>query len=300
MVMSQVGRTMKAARAARENFRGAEIVKASELIEIRPAKAAVLSLAARRTLNLMVQTAAGDAWSADMHVIAKSELRGHHKGNERIGDVLDELMTTMLIIPKLSARGKEATLRAPILASTTEEHDERGLVYFQFAPSVRRLLARSSTYAILDARAIRAFESKYSMALYEIGCQMVGRRNPIVRYTIQDLREVLNVPTGSYKDFAQLRRKVLDAARTEIEALADFQMTVEMEKQGRRVVAVRLGFWPKDDHGKEVAAELARLPRVQRRATINATTRKQPERATQRDLLEALEALDEKEDQIPY
>jgi hypothetical protein len=280
--------TMQVAKAAQDNS-PSEIVKASELIEVRPAKSAALSLAARRALNLMVQAAAGDAWQGHKHVISKKALRGDHKGNERIRDTLEELMTTLVVMRYTSPRGKPATLRATILSVTTEEDDETGNVYFQFTDPIRWLFQQSSTYAVLDARAIRAFESKYAMALYEIGCQLFRRRNPTVRYSMADLREVLNVPQGTYKDFAQLRRKVIEPARREIEALADFQMTVELEKQGRRVVGVRLGFWEKDDHGKDVAAELARKPREQRRATVNASSKAAPRPATQQDLLAALD-----------
>jgi len=263
-----------------------EIAKASEIVEVRPAKAAVLSLAARRALNLMVQQAAGDAWQGYRHAISKRALRQGHKGNERVGDILDELMTTLLVMQYVSPRGKPSTLKAQILAPTSEENDEDGYVYFQFTDPVRWLFQQSRTYAVLDARAIRAFESKYSMALYEIGCQMTGRRDPTVRYTLPDLREVLNVPQGRYGDFAQFRRKVLEPARREIEALADFQMTMELEKQGRRVVAVRFGFWEKDDQGKDEAAYLQRLPREQRRAKVNASAAPRP--AGQADVEAAL------------
>ena len=280
---------MKVAKAAQDR-QPSEIVKATEVVEVRPAKSAALSLAARRALNLMVQAAAGEAWQGHKHVISKKALRGDHKGNERIRDTLEELMTTLVVMRYTSPRGKPSTLRATLLSVTTEEDDETGNVYFQFTDPVRWLFQQSNTYAVLDARAIRAFESKYSMALYEIGCQLCGRRNPTVRYSIYDLREILNVPSGTYKDFAQLRRYALDKARREIESLADFQMTMELEKQGRRVVGVRLGFWEKDEHGKDAAAELARKPREQRRASVNAASKKAPRPADQQDLLDALAA----------
>lgn len=299
-------RTMKVAQA-KQAVGHDEIAKASEIVEVRPAKTAVLSLAARRTLNLMVQAAAGDAWQGHRHAISKKALRQGHKGNERISDILEELMTTLLVMQYVSPRGKPATLRAQILAPTSEENESDGYVYFQFTDPVRWLFQQSSTYSVLDARAIRAFESKYSMALYEIGCQIVGRRNPTIRYDIDDLRDVLNVPRGRYGDFAQFRRKVLEPARREIEALADFQMTMELEKQGRRVVGVRFGFWEKDEYGKDAAAELARKPREQRRATVNASDKKAPRPANQDDLLGALAAGESGDlpasvdgDEIPY
>jgi hypothetical protein len=290
-------RTMKVAHEVSENAHD-EIVKASEVVEVRPAKTATLSLAARRVLNLLVQHAAGEAWQGYRHVISKKELRQGHKGNERIGDILDELMTTLIVARYTSPRGKPGTLRATLLASTTEEDEESGYVYYQFSDPVRWLFQQSRTYAVLDARAIRSFESKYSMALYEIGCQMVGRRNPIIRYSIPDLREVLNVPKNSYKDFSVLRRYVLEKARKEIEALSDFQMTIEYEKNGRKTTGVKIGFWEKDEYGKDEAAYMQRLPREQRRAHVNSRGKKQsPRLTTQRDIDDVLQEMD---DQVPW
>src|SRR3546814_11396644 len=71
---------------------GHAIVKAGEFIEARFGAGTSPSLAARKTLALLIAKAAGEAWRPGSHVIAKRDLRGNHKANDRIQDTIDELM----------------------------------------------------------------------------------------------------------------------------------------------------------------------------------------------------------------
>src|SRR3546814_7367132 len=64
-----------------------------------------ISLAARKTLALLIAKAAGEAWRPGSHVIAKRELRGTHNANDRIQDTLDELMDVKFQMPSTSAKG---------------------------------------------------------------------------------------------------------------------------------------------------------------------------------------------------
>src|SRR3546814_5261943 len=80
-----------------------------------------ISLAARKTLALLIAKAAGEAWRPGSHVIAKRELRGTHNANDRIQDTLDELMDVKFQMPSTSAQGRAATLTAALLAWTLNE-----------------------------------------------------------------------------------------------------------------------------------------------------------------------------------
>ncbi|MGC2857811.1 hypothetical protein ACM64Y_20290, partial [Novispirillum sp. DQ9] len=99
-----VGRTMKAAQKAADNWRGSEIVKAGELVEAHFPKGASPSLTARRVLALMMGAAAGDGWKKQTHRITKKEIRQAHKGNERIDQILDEVAGIRLTLDGISSR----------------------------------------------------------------------------------------------------------------------------------------------------------------------------------------------------
>ena len=60
------------------------------------------------------------------------------------------------------------------------------------------------------------------------------------------LRAALGIPPEVYKDFAQLRRKVLQVAKTEIDQLAHFCVEWREFRQGRTVAELEFRFFPKD------------------------------------------------------
>lgn len=262
------GRTGRAAHKARETHGSAEIVEARELIEAQFQRGQSPSLAARRTLILLLATAAADGFEDRLHRVSKREIRQGHKGNERLKDVLDEVAATRLTVPSISSRGQAAILRTGLFESMWEETDEgdSSWVEFKLNPHVRRLLGGSSNYAVLNRAALMAFQSRYSVTLYEIGCLYCGRRDPTVRLTVPALRQRLGVPTGVYGDFAQLRREVLAKAKGELDQLAHFQITITEHRVGRKVDAVTLGFWMKDAAAINEAAREVDRPKVGRKA----------------------------------
>jgi hypothetical protein len=73
------------------------------------------------------------------------------------------------------------------------------------------------------------------------------------------LRAALGIAPDIYKDFAQLRRKVLQIAKAEIDQLAHFKMDWREIRQGRAIVEVEIRFSAKDAPDQiETMDELAR------------------------------------------
>lgn len=269
----QTGRTMRVATEVAR--RGSDkIVKASELVTVRPAKGKTLGLAARRTLNMMIQHAAGEAWKPESFTITKATLRRGHKSNDRLEDMLAEIGTTEVIIDVITPKGTPGRLIVPILMSRIEETDnsDSGLVWFEFHPKVAAMLRRSETYALLSGQAVLAFESKYSLTLYEIGCQLSGRHNPTQVMKIDELRELIGVPPGKMKLWADLKRFCLAQAKKEIDQLAEkFTFDWDEIRQGRKIVAVKLVFTLKPGDQAIAAAEEAARHSAGRRALREGT-----------------------------
>jgi hypothetical protein len=243
------GKTMIVARASGKGARrGSEIVKAAELILIRTVDGGrQLGLAARRVVNLLIQAAAGEAHKDKLHSIPRKVLRQGHESNDRLPDILREVSGAVIEIRGTDASGIPGTWRTNLLEASFEPDDtsDAANVYFTFSPKVRELLKKSETFASLEAQAILAFTSRYSMVLYEIGCQLVNRREPSATYEIADLRKILHVPPGALKEYTDLKRKAFDIAKLEIDQLATFTFTWTEHREGRRVAAVTLTFWRK-------------------------------------------------------
>jgi hypothetical protein len=241
---SSGGRTLKVAAEARRNGQE-EIVKPSELIELWSPKGKHLSLSARKTWNLMLQAAAGDAWRPGFHKISKKVLRGSHDSNDRFNDVLSELTSKSLSMRDI-VEGETGLSGMPLLAEWFIPDDDSGYVRFQFNEKVRKLMAASETYAALQRQTVLAFRSRYALALYEIGAQLAGRRDPTKIYEVDDLRKVLGVPPKAMARWQDFRRYALETAVAEINQLAHFEMRYEAMKRGRAMSSIQIEAWKKD------------------------------------------------------
>jgi hypothetical protein len=264
---------MKAAHNAARDFEGREIVKAGELITASFAKGSAPSLAARKVLALLIGKAAGDAWKLGTHTITKRELRGSHKGNERVPAILDELMGIKFKLETISERGRHAILTATLIAWNIEEtdDDDEAIVEWEFTEPCRRVLQGSDYYARMNRAAVLAFDSKYALTLYELGSLLSGRREPCWRGSVPELREKLGIEPGKLARWPDLNRYALQQAKREIDQLAHFTLSWKEKRQGRKVITIELFFWLKDPESvNQAAAELDR-PKVGRKARRDGT-----------------------------
>ena len=242
---------------------GEEFVKPGRLVEVRFVRGQSLSLTASRLLALMILTAGGDAWRDVSHRMRKSDIRRGHKGNERIVDMLEELHRTLFAEVDKSWRGKRATKRFSLIQASWEEVEEEGRetgwIEWQFTPDARRLIQESQTYAVMNRQAVLGFRSAYSLKLYEEGALRLHRRQPVWKVDMVGLRAALGIDPEKYADFAQLRRKVLQVAKAEIDQLAHFTVEWDEVRRGRAVIELAFRFAPKDAPAQiETVDELAR------------------------------------------
>ena len=271
-----VGRAMRVA-AALANRRTDEFAKPGRLVEVRFVKGSSLSLTASRLLALMILTAGGDAWRELPHRMRKADIRRGHKGNERIADMLEELHRTLFAEDDRSWRGKKATRRFSLISWSKEEADEEqgseaGWIEWEFTPDARRLIQESETYAVLNRQAVLGFRSGYALKLYEVGALRIHRRQPTWRCDMLELRAALGIAPEIYKDFAQLRRKVLEAAKAEIDQLAHFRVEWKEVRQGRAVRELEFRFEAKDAPAQIGTVEELGRHSVGRKARREQTT----------------------------
>lgn len=243
--VEQVGRAIRVAQALAKRETD-EFAKPGNLIEVRFVKGQSLSLTASRLLALMILTAGGDAWRPVSHRLRKADIRRGHKGNERISDMLEELHRTLFSVDDLSWRGRKATRRFSLIQSSKEEAEdgkgETGWIEWEFTPDARKLIQESETYAVLNRQAVLGFRSAYALKLYELGALRIYRRQKTWRCDMMALRAALGISPDIYTDFAQLRRKVLEKAKSEIDQLAHFTVTWQEFRRGRTVEELEFTF----------------------------------------------------------
>jgi hypothetical protein len=262
---------------------GEEFAKPGNLVEVRFLRGQSLSLTAARLLALMILTAGGDGWQPIAHKMRKSEIRRGHKGNERISDMLEELHRTLFAVDDLSWRGRKATKRFALIQSSREEAEEEdgesGWIEWEFTPDARRLIREAETYAVLNRQAVLSFRSSYALRLYEMGALRLHRRQSTWRADMTAIRAAFGIAPEFYKDFAQLRRKVLDKAKAEIDQLAHFTVSWQEIRRGRAIAEIEFHF-----HAKSPPELLAILAETERHA---ANREDQQEGPVEKVLLEA-------------
>ena len=272
-----IGRAMRVARALQSRD-GDEFAKPGNLVEVKFVKGQSLSLTASRLLALMILTAGGDAWQPIAHKMRKADIRRGHKGNERITDMLEELHRTLFAVDDLSWRGKKATKRFSLIQSSREEVEEdgheSGWIEWEFTPDARRMIRESETYAVLNRQAVLGFRSTYALRLYEMGALRIHRRQSTWRGDMTALRAAFGIAPELYGDFAQLRRKVLERAKAEVDQLAHFTVDWREIKRGRSIAEVEFLFSAKGPPEQLSTVEENQRHAVGRRARRDGSVEK--------------------------
>ena len=245
-----------------------EMIKPSELIEIKGS--AGLSLADRRLYNILLHHAFGPGLGEEgrRFEIALSELRDTHDSNDRLSQSIEALMRTVVTI----ARADGSTDRVQLLGwnNLADPRRPHGTLKYAIPPELSVLLKDSRVFAKLELEVLKAFSSKYALALYESVSRRVRLQHVCTEtFDLEDFRDLLGVEEGKLKTFGNLNMYAIKPALAEINALAEFSVSIAPRKTGRRVTGVIIGWGLKDIEGRKQAyAELQR-PRVGRKARIS-------------------------------
>jgi plasmid replication initiation protein len=244
------------------------MIKPGELIDVLDM---ALTLADRRIYNLLIDYAWDRIGDDTMHCIAKADLRGSHEGTERLADSIDRLMRTIVRV-RVEQDGRPAITKVTLLSRTTEHDDAAGLLYYRFDDELRRIIQDSRVFGRLRKEVMFAFTSKYALALYEMGEK---RRNLQFRWNetfeVDELRQLLGVGAGELTTFGNLNAWCLKPAVQEVNGLADFGVAFRPVKTGRKVTAVQLAWWAKNEDERKAAFSEVRRHRTGRRARLEGT-----------------------------
>jgi Initiator Replication protein len=244
---------------------GDDFAKARELIEVRGTGA--LSLHDRRVMNVLYANAGTQLCDDAEHVIAISELRGLHKGGERVKDSILRLMKTVVEMPTKDRKGRPSVKLVPVLSDTTVSDDDdnpSGQVIYSFSPGMRAIIKDSTLWGRVRTAVVFAFTSKYSLALYELITARINLTHIWQEdFNVQDLRELLGVPDGKLLRVPNLIQKVVRPAEIEVNGLADFGVKIEPIRTGGTMRGLVTGFkvaWHRKDIPglKEAYSELHR------------------------------------------
>jgi plasmid replication initiation protein len=238
------------------------IIAAGELVDMRFKSGSVMSLRAAKLFCLLVQEAGINIADDKQHAIPYSVINEtFHKSRDELVEAIEELHSTTISVRLTSRKGRSYTKSGPILSDVERDDDDQldTEIRFEFSPTLRRVIADSTHWAIISRRAVLAFESKYALQLYMYLSLRAGLRKTGEDLTIDDMREILGVPSGALPRWQDLKRRALEPAIAEINHLAGFRAGYIPIKRGRKTAGVRLTWGRKaGDELVEAAKELER------------------------------------------
>jgi len=251
-----------------------EIVKPGELVDI--VELSPLTLADRRTYNLLIANAWDRISEPIIHRISKTLLRGTHQGSERVETSLLRLMGTIAIVT-IRKGGKSYKRRVQLLGPSDESLEKDGFLYYRIPEELIEIIRNSEVYARLKTQVMYCFESKYALCLYEMIERRIGLNYmQAEEFSIEDLRGLLNVPKGKLDRFADLNKYCLKVAQAEINKLCPFYVDFKVIKVGRKVERVALYWFPKTQNGQRAAQSLIDQHSVVRRARLRGAPSELP------------------------
>lgn len=245
----------------------AHIVKPAELIDIREISDG-LTLADRRTFNVLLANAWDNIQEPVLHHIRLHELRGSDKDNARPRDSLRRLMKVVVSFDVMED-GIRREVMTQLLGPCKLDHNPDGLAYYTFPEPIRNAIESSSVFARLRRDLLYQFRSKYALSLYEMVQKRVNLSFKTSEdFTVEDLRQKLGVEKGKYQKLCDLQTRVLKPAVAEVNGLSDIACSIESILENRKVVGLRLS-WQKKDTAEAVKNAKA-LPKQTKAALPSA------------------------------
>jgi len=110
---------------------------------------------------------------------------------------------------------------------------------FSFHKVMLDLVDNPLIYGTLDVDLQSEFESKYGHALYENSTRFVNlQKNKVVQ--LETFRKILGVPEGKYSSMRELTRNVIAPSVEEVNDRANFFVSLESVKTGRKIVGFEM------------------------------------------------------------
>jgi hypothetical protein len=227
-------------------------------------------------MNVLYANAGHQLCDEVNHVIGIAELRGSHKGGERVKDSILRLMKTVVEVPTKDRKGKPATKLVQILSDTTlsdEDDNPAGQVVYSFSAGMREIIKDSTLWGRVRHAVIFAFTSKYSLALYELVAARINLKHVWQEeFTVEDLRALLGVPDGKLERIPNLLQRVIQPAVLEVQKMAAFGVEIEPIRQGGQqrglVTGFRVSWWRKGEEELKEAYRELNQPKVGRMARL--------------------------------
>jgi hypothetical protein len=211
------------------------------------------SLKALKLMHLMIATAGGRMAEPVQHEMRLSDIRkidglGHHT-HETLKPLFAELRAATLIHDDTEKKRVQigGILDVALLDYRHEVSGDTLLTWY-FSRMFTAMAEQSNHWAIMDRQTVFHLGSKYSVLLFQHISSLTKLDHVTSKtFTVPELRAMFGVPDGKLPRFADLNRRALEAAITEINQLSRLTLTATPHKIGRTVASVDIAWKVKPD-----------------------------------------------------
>jgi len=112
--------------------------------------------------------------------------------------------------------------------------------------------------------------SKYAIALYELICLRANREQSVEVLNLEEFRELIGVPPGTYERGLDFQRKVVEPALLEVNGLSDMGVQIDLHRRHARapIESVAISWWRKQGDEFRAALQERNRPKVGRMARL--------------------------------
>ena len=216
-----------------------EVIKASAAVQVQNK----MTLLQRRAWNILLANAYDELPTEEWHHIGVHDLMRvlefHSKNEDYLKVALEALVGCKV---KWNVLDKDGTAIWGVAALLAEAEIKAGVCAYAYGPKFRRLLYNPKMYARVCLSLQNKFDSKHALALWELCIDYLGGERdygetPFI--SLEQFRELMGITEGMYPTFKRLSEKVINPAIAEINRLSDFRVTVDYQRQSRKIVALK-------------------------------------------------------------
>ena len=182
------------------------------------------------------------------------------KKSENMTYVKEMVEALMNCVIKWNVLGKDKKniWRAYTLISGVELIEGEGILNYSYDPMLRELLYNPDLYARISLSMQNKFQSKHSLALYELCADYFIRKRkygetPIIN--LEEFRVLMGIEENKYSEFKILNRAVIKPAFKEINKKSDLWADLEYIKAGRLVTGLKIYIKPNPNNKNSLLLE---------------------------------------------
>lgn len=217
------------------------VIKASAAIQIH----GKITLLQRRAWNVLLANAYDELPHTDRHSMPVVRLMQRLEFDSKNDDYLKESLRGLVRCHvEWNILDKDGDREWGVAALLAEAKIKGGICTYEYSSTLRERLHNPRMYARLCLSLQNKFASKHALALWELCTDYLGSKRDYGEtpwITLEDFRKLMGIEDSPYYAafFKKLNQQVLTPAIAEIHRVSDFQVTVDYQRHGRKVIALK-------------------------------------------------------------